>query len=168
MLSFRGSLFHKQTSSRFFLGSTVFWLNSTLYHHLYSFLFQILLPWLCIFFWKFFFFHLWSYIQIQEALFFVDFFGDRLGHTNMNRQLFCFLILAFFLLFIFFVIPIIVRTVRPGGGQNWDFFLIFFVLLLPLPLQVLSLSYQHKTTNHWTKKGTEVAAATHRASLKIK
>ena len=120
------------------------------------------------FFESFSFFHLWSYIQIHEALFFVDFFGDRLGHTNMNRQLFCFLILAFFLLFIFFVIPIIVRTVRPGGGQNWDFFLIFFVLLLPLPLQVLSLSYQHKTTNHWTKKGTEVAAATHRASLKIK
>jgi len=49
---------------------------------------------------------------------FVDFYGDCLGHTNMNRQLFCFLILAFFLLFIFFVIPIIVRTVRPGGGQN--------------------------------------------------
>ena len=78
------------------------------------------------FFESFSFFHLWSYIQIQEALFFVDFYGDCLGHTNMNRQLFCFLFLAFFLLFIFFVIPIIVRTVRPGGGQNWDFFLIFF------------------------------------------
>ena len=122
MVSFRGSLFQK-----LFLRSTVFWMDSILYHHLYSFLFQILLPWLCIFFWKFFFFHLWSYIQIQEALFFVDFFEDCLGHTNMNRQLFCFLILAFFLLFIFFVIPIIVRTVRPRGGQNWDFFLIFFV-----------------------------------------
>ena len=116
-MSFRGSLFHKQTKSFFRkhgIPIGLYFVSSFVFVFISNFVALIMHLFL-----KVFFFHLWSYIQIQEALFFVDFYGDCLVHTNMDRQLFCFfLILAFFLLFIFFVIPIIVRTVRPGGGQN--------------------------------------------------
>ena len=130
-MSFRGSLFHKQTKSFFrkhgiLIG--LYFVTSFVFVFISNFVALIMHLFL-----KVFFFHLWSYIQIQEALFFVDFYGDCLVHTNMDRQLFCFFDSSVLSSFHLFCNTNNSQDSEAGGRAELRFFFILLIFLCVAP-----------------------------------